>query len=385
MFTKSYDKSIATLIGSAVLPVLGLIGVCQAGPLAPSVGPVASTHKTLTEVEPRIAINATNTPGDADSLFKITQPGSYYLTGNITGVVGKSGIEITASNVTIDLGGFVMTGAAGALDGIVSTVSLQKITIVNGVVASWPGDGIDLISTGNIVLRDVLARDNGTGSTGSGIRTGINTLIEACSASSNARFGFDALDATRVVDSAAHDNGNNGFDLSSGGVISGCISRANGGIGFRLGNDGSISRSTARENDGVGISIGEGSMVLDCVSSVNAVGIVASFRCAVIGNICRSNTGAASLTGAGIRIIGTDTRVEGNTTSTNTIGVDITNSSNIVIRNVAASNSTNWNIVGGNHYGPIIDRTAVAAPPAVVGNAASSALGTTDPNANFTY
>jgi len=43
------------------------------GDLNPPVGPVAPAHKTWTEVEPRIAINATNTPGDADSLFRIAE------------------------------------------------------------------------------------------------------------------------------------------------------------------------------------------------------------------------------------------------------------------------------------------------------------------------
>jgi hypothetical protein len=43
---------------------------------------VASTYKTLSEIEPRIALNQANTPGSASKLFRITQPGSYYLTGN---------------------------------------------------------------------------------------------------------------------------------------------------------------------------------------------------------------------------------------------------------------------------------------------------------------
>ena len=34
-----------------------------AGPLTPPAGPVASSFKTLGEVEPRIAITAANTPG----------------------------------------------------------------------------------------------------------------------------------------------------------------------------------------------------------------------------------------------------------------------------------------------------------------------------------
>jgi hypothetical protein len=65
--------------------LLAASAILTAGPLGPPAGPVASSYKTLTEVEPRTAINAANTPGDATSLFKITQPGSYYLTGNITG------------------------------------------------------------------------------------------------------------------------------------------------------------------------------------------------------------------------------------------------------------------------------------------------------------
>ncbi|MCH8150310.1 MAG: hypothetical protein IH987_20420, partial [Planctomycetes bacterium] len=44
----------------------GIIWV-SAGNLNPPSGPVTPTMKTLTEVEPRIAINATNTPGDASS------------------------------------------------------------------------------------------------------------------------------------------------------------------------------------------------------------------------------------------------------------------------------------------------------------------------------
>ncbi len=57
------------------------------------------------EVEPRTAINAANTPGDARSVFKITQPGSYYLTANPVDVSGKHGILVTVPGVSIDLAG----------------------------------------------------------------------------------------------------------------------------------------------------------------------------------------------------------------------------------------------------------------------------------------
>src|SRR6266850_592227 len=47
------------------------------------------------------------TPGDAPGFpISITQPGSYRLSGNLTVPAATNGIEISASNVTIDLNGF---------------------------------------------------------------------------------------------------------------------------------------------------------------------------------------------------------------------------------------------------------------------------------------
>ena len=96
---------------AATLLVVGSFAV--AGPLSPPPGPVVATNKTLAEVEPRTAINLATTPGDSNSIFKIIAPGSYYLTDNITGVASKSGIEVAANGVTIDLMGFDVSGVSG--------------------------------------------------------------------------------------------------------------------------------------------------------------------------------------------------------------------------------------------------------------------------------
>src|SRR5688572_7177275 len=71
------------------------------GSLTPP-GPPAPSMKTLAQIEPRTAISALP--------FTINQSGSYYLTTNLTGVSGQSGITVAAHNVTVDLGGFELAG-----------------------------------------------------------------------------------------------------------------------------------------------------------------------------------------------------------------------------------------------------------------------------------
>src|SRR5262249_44504328 len=101
-----------------------------AGPLDPPAGPVTSTMKTLVEIEPRTAISPANTPGNANAMFVITQPGSYYLTGNIEAAPGKACILVATSQATIDLNGF----ALGAhTDGIVIAADCT-FAIKNGVI-----------------------------------------------------------------------------------------------------------------------------------------------------------------------------------------------------------------------------------------------------------
>src|SRR3990172_7801801 len=91
------------LVAATVATILWV----SAGDLNPPPGPITPTQRT--------PIGASTTPGDADSLFKITSPGSYYLTGNITGVGAPSmnGIEIAASGVKLDLMGFDLVGVPG--------------------------------------------------------------------------------------------------------------------------------------------------------------------------------------------------------------------------------------------------------------------------------
>src|ERR1017187_3770343 len=79
------------------------------GSLTPPGAP-APMMKTLDQIEARTPIDAAHTPGDGGNQFIISAPGSYYLTGNVTGVSGKNCISINADNVTVDLNGFALVG-----------------------------------------------------------------------------------------------------------------------------------------------------------------------------------------------------------------------------------------------------------------------------------
>lgn len=335
-----------------------------AGPLSPPSGPIAPTSKPLAEIEPRIAVNATNTPGDADSLFKITQPGSYYLTGNITGVAGKHGIEIAASGVTIDLNGFDLVGVAGmgAFDGVSLTAfSAQNIVVRNGSVRSWGDAGVDLatISSLNCRVEGGLASRN----IGHGIAVGLSTAVTACS---------------------SYDNGGDGIRTDSGGVVADCLAYSNGGAGIDVVGGGAVLRCAAGFNDSAGISVGTGCTVADCVARFNTGdGIAVSSQSVVRGNTSNSN-GNLGGDGAGIHVLGTDNRIEDNQCTGSDRGIDVDTAGNFIVRNSCSGNTTNWDIVANNVYGPILDRSAPGSV-AVTGNAGPGSLGSTDANANFTY
>ncbi|MBX3403862.1 MAG: hypothetical protein KF699_10680 [Phycisphaeraceae bacterium] len=162
---------------AVVLAVLAANMAMGLGPIDPPPGPIGPTGKTLTEVEPRIAINAANTPGDADSVYKISLPGSYYLTGNVNGVAGKHGIEIAARDVRLDLCGFVLAGATGSLNGIhAENAGHRAAAVKNGTVSSWGGHGVNLIMVRGSSVSDVTAVANGS----VGIAVASNSTVTNC-------------------------------------------------------------------------------------------------------------------------------------------------------------------------------------------------------------
>jgi parallel beta-helix repeat protein len=369
---------------SALVCIAGA-AIVLAGPLDPPAGTIAPTYKTLADVEPRIAISQATTPGNDQYLFRITQPGSYYLTSNIRVDSISYGIEIAASSVTIDLNGFTIYGGTEpGSSGIYSSQNLLRgITIRNGEFSNFEDSGINLATFPVVdgVIEHVKCRSN----RGHGVWVGNSFRITGCSAISNNGDGFRTGRNTTITECTATGNlGDSGISVDDGSVVASCIANTNQNFGFTLGNGVTIDRSaafanirgmttgenavvtactiydnryegivaasgssitacTARSNGAIGIDVAAECTVSGCTSTFNGNhGIAGRDNSQIVGNTCTRNGVTATGTGAGIFVNGSASRIDSNHVSSNDYGIRTTTADTLVVRNTARDN-TNTN------------------------------------------
>jgi parallel beta-helix repeat protein len=350
--------------------------VAPAGPIHPPAGPVAPTYRTLTEVEPRTPIGPLTTPGDDDSVFKITQPGSYYLAGPITGESGKHGIEIVASNVTLDLNGFELLGVAGSLSGSATTEpGLLDIQVTNGSARAWGGAGIDLAQATRCQVDAARCSGNATG-----IRVGGASTVSECVAGGNTGAGIDAGFGCIVTRCASHDNDTTGIAVGHGSAVHNCTVFGSGSSGISAITGTTVIGCAVRGNAAHGITVSTGCLIADCTASSNGGdGIRASSGCTIRGNVCFASGVPGD--GAGVHVTSSGNRIEGNQCLSADRGIDADSSGNFIARNICSGNTLNWDVVMGN----AILVVQASSAPAVSGNTGGAAPASMDPNVNFTY
>ena len=246
----------------------------------------------------------------------IDVPATVVLAGDLTGIAGSNGILITADHVTIDLAGHALVGIAGSLDGVLVSGIHSNISVRNGTVNNWDGDGIDTSSAVQGAVSDVQLLNNGVG-----LRSGSEMFISKVAARGSTSTGILAEVACQVVDCIASTNGNNGIAVGDASSVERCNLYDNAGNGIVVGN-------TAR----------------------------------VIGNTCDLHNDVGM---AGILVSGDRNRIDGNFLARNATGLSVpaAGNFNVITRNSASGNAANYSIVGANNdVGPLGTAAAATSP-----------------------
>lgn len=346
-------------------------GLLVAGPINPPAGPVGPSYKTLSDIEPRIAVGPSTTPGDATSVYRITQPGSYYLTGNVAVSSGQAGVRIDADGVTLDLNGFTVAGVAGSTSGVVCAVR-NRIEIRNGTVHGIAGVGIEALQASAVCVRNVHVDDCLI----SGIRLGTDCRAEDCTSRDNAGTGI-SVEAGGVIRGCDASGNLDGFDVGGGSAAEGCLAHDNTRDGFVSSDGVNFSACSATANGRDGIVLTWGSQARGCFAHSNTRhGIAFGSYCTIEGNTVRGNDGAGLYSPSN----GQRTVVRGNSSSQNGVGLQLDGGANLVLGNTCTSNTTNFIIVANNRVATIV---TMPLSGAINGNAGGTALSA--PDANYAY
>lgn len=354
-------------------------GRATAGPLSPPPGPIGSTGRTVQEIydkiartdvglaEPRIPVQSL--PGSATALHVISQPGSYYLTGNIVGEAGKNGIHIVTSSVDINLAGFALMGLT-ALNAIVATPGTRGLSIRNGMILDWTHKALSARDTKDGQLDNLVVLRCGSENPGDpySVRCGDSWTVQSCVVSDSVRWGIGV----------------------TSGVVRDCIATGNNGQGIALVR-GVLSRCVATSNPDAGLSADESCVVHECAAYFNTYGIVGGFGCLIQSNATYGNSigivnsrrsqiidNTCFANGIGLDVRGGASTIRGNSVAENSgIGINVQSTENLILRNAMNGNGTNLSIVAGNSHGPIVN---------VAGVGDISIVAAADhPSANFVY
>ena len=189
----------------------------------------------------QILINQATVNAAGGFPYKITQPGSYKLSGNLTVLAPNSdAIDINADNVTLDLNGFSIIGPGCSFfflvytcEGSPNTVAINSqssgVAVLNGSITGFSA-GVMLSGMGGYVSQLRVQRNS------TGIQA-THAIVAHNNASAN-NFGI-ITDASTVTENVANQDAIQGFEINGG------VFRGNTADGSKV----ALSSTTSSENN----------------------------------------------------------------------------------------------------------------------------------------
>lgn len=334
--------ALAAALGLLVLAALA--GVTEGGPLDPPGAPSST--------------NGVRLPGTPISglPFTASQPGHYYVTKNLS---GASGISITSSDVTLDLGGFTITGG-GAAVGIEIDPTKTRTTIRNGTIRTWSigiRQQLDEDIDTEIAIEDIHVANTG----GIGMQLASHAHLRDCSVSGAGGQGITLNSGSNIIENCAVRGAvGAGMGVGFSTIVRGCEVTgvtSNPGTGTALfsGSESVFEDCRIHHNDvGSAVSIGASGIVSGLTIESNTIDFRAlslSQGVVVRDSVIRANSGGDGI-GAGESVVIENTVVDGNS------GIGIEVDARVTVRaNTVTNNGGNGIVVGD---GSLVEANAVA-------------------------
>lgn len=328
------------LLVVGVLALLGLARVtrARAGPVAvlsvlvalALVPDPASAVDGVVEVNAAAVTAGGITPGDSPGFpATISVPGSYVLTGGlVVPSTATIAIQVTSSDVSIDLNGFSITGAscvgattsacrptAASGHGVSVDNDLRHgVSVRNGSIVGVGGIGVWVGQQGSV--SNVRTRWNGS----DGIRAASGSVVSQAASIENGQYGIFVYAGSTVERSVVNGNLEDGIYTDADSLVVDNTARGNSESGI-FADTGSTVRGNTATGNKFGIGGGAGTNIIDnTVKGNTSVGLSAAAGGLVQRNSVYGNTGSGVSLGAGAAYRGNVIDANG---STVTGGIDL--------------------------------------------------------------